>query len=60
VIDRRLWPELLALPPGAAPRDVINRHGERTQYVSVDDDSILRDVDTPEAYRSERRRAGFG
>ncbi len=60
VIDRRLWPELLALPSGAAPRDVINRHAGRTQYVNVDDDSILRDVDTPEAYRAERRRAGFG
>lgn len=59
LIDRRYWPELLALPDDAAPRDVINVHADQVAYVVTDDDSVLRDVDTPDDYRSERRRAGL-
>lgn len=59
LIDRRYWAEILALPDGGAPRDVINRYPERVAYVTVDSDSVLRDVDTPEDYRDERRRAGL-
>jgi molybdenum cofactor cytidylyltransferase len=60
LIDRRLWPELLALPDGSAPRDVINRHADQTAYVVTTDDGVVNDVDTPQAYREERRRAGLG
>ncbi|HVO42767.1 MAG TPA: selenium cofactor biosynthesis protein YqeC [Aggregatilineales bacterium] len=60
LIDRLYWPELLDLPPGAAPRDVINAHAEAVGYVNVSTDSILRDIDTPQEYRQERRRAGLG
>jgi molybdenum cofactor cytidylyltransferase len=59
LIDRKYWPEILALPPDGAPRDVIERHKDKIAYVTVDTDSILRDVDTPEAYREERRLAGL-
>jgi len=59
LIDRRYWSEILALPAEGAPRDVIERHKDRIAYVNVHSDSILRDVDTPEAYRDERRRAGL-
>ncbi len=59
LIDRRYWPEILSLPPGGAPRDVINRHSDQVAYVNVDTDSVLRDVDTPEDYQQERRRAGL-
>lgn len=58
LIDRRYWPELLALTDGA-PRDVINRHADRIHYVNVNTDSVLRDVDTPDDYDEERRRAGL-
>ncbi|MFN8378550.1 MAG: selenium cofactor biosynthesis protein YqeC [Anaerolineae bacterium] len=58
LIDRRYWPELLDLTDGA-PRDVINRHADRIHYVNVNTDSILRDVDTPDDYDEERRRAGL-
>lgn len=58
LIDRVYWQELLDLPVGGAPRDVINRHAEQIGYVETDD-SVLRDIDTPEAYAEERRRA-FG
>ncbi len=59
LIDRRFWPEILALPPEGAPRDVINAHAGEIAYVEVDTDSVLRDVDTPEDYSQERGRAGL-
>ena len=58
LFDRRFWPELLALESGA-PRDVIQRHADQTAIAEVDSDSILRDIDTPEQYRQERRWAGL-
>lgn len=58
LFDCRYWPELLALEAGA-PRDVIARYPDRLHLVPVDDDSILRDIDTPEDYRRERRLAGL-
>jgi molybdenum cofactor cytidylyltransferase len=59
LIDRRLWAEILALPPDGAPRDVINAHADRIAYVDVDTDSVLSDVDTPQEYAQERSRAGL-
>jgi molybdenum cofactor cytidylyltransferase len=59
LIDRMYWRDLLNLPPGSAPRDVINAHADETFYVNVDTDSVLRDVDTPDEYDQERRRAGL-
>jgi molybdenum cofactor cytidylyltransferase len=59
LIDRCLWPELMNLPLGSSPRDVINAHAAETAYIETDDDSILRDIDTPEAYHQARREAGL-
>lgn len=59
LIGRRYWPEILALPDNGAPRDVIDRHQDKLAYITVDNDSVLRDVDTPEEYRQERRLAGL-
>jgi molybdenum cofactor cytidylyltransferase len=59
LIDRRYWPEILALPPGSAPRDVISRYQKDVAHVDVNTDSVLGDVDTPDDYQQERRRAGF-
>jgi molybdenum cofactor cytidylyltransferase len=59
LIDRRYWNEIFDLPNDGAPRDVINAHPERVHYVKVDNDSVLRDVDTPEDYAEERARAGL-
>ena len=58
LIDRRFWPELLALESGA-PRDVLRRYPDAVTLLEVGTDSILRDIDTPEEYRRERRRAGL-
>lgn len=57
LIDRRYWKELLALADDGNPREVINAHP--VTYVSVENDSVLRDVDTPDDYRDERTRAGL-
>lgn len=46
-----LIPEFLALPPNATARDVIHPRRSETLYVDVDDQGILADIDTPEAYR---------
>lgn len=59
LIDRRYWPEILGLPDDGAPRDVLNVHTKETGYVIVDNDSVLKDVDTPTDYRDERRNAGL-
>lgn len=58
LIDRRYWQELLDLPAGSAPRDAINRHANDTAYVDADE-SVLGDIDTPEAYAEARAKAGL-
>ena len=59
LLDRRYWREMLELPVDGSPRQVINAHKDDITYVLVDNDSVLKDVDTPEAYREERRKAGL-
>lgn len=59
LIGRKYWAELLALPRNGAPRDVINEHHDEIAYVNVKTDSVLRDVDTPQDYQQERKRAGL-
>lgn len=59
LIDRQYWSEILDLPRGAAPRDVINAHADAIAYVNAETDSVLRDIDTPQDYQEERRRAGL-
>jgi molybdenum cofactor cytidylyltransferase len=54
LIDRRYFTELLALPPGAAPRALLQRHADDLRLVEVDSDAILLDLDRPEEY--DRRR----
>lgn len=56
IIDRRYFAELLALPPEAAPRVLLQRHPDDLLLVEVDSDAILHDLDRPEDY--ERLRPG--
>jgi GT2 family glycosyltransferase len=63
--SRRRFPTLMTglfestwLEP-LAPRDVLRRHPGQITLVEVDNDSILRDIDTPDQYRMELRRAGL-
>lgn len=51
--EKSLWPELLALPPSASPRQFLDAHAARIKYVAADE-SILQDLDTPEDYHRQR------
>jgi molybdenum cofactor cytidylyltransferase len=57
LIGRRYWPELLALPRGSAPRDLLAGRPEEVLAVPVGTDAILGDMDTWEEY--ERARAAW-
>jgi molybdenum cofactor cytidylyltransferase len=59
LISRQFWDEIVALPAGGAPRDVIQRHRDKLYFVDVETDSVLSDIDTPQDYERERRRAGL-
>ena len=54
LIGRRHFQELLALPRGAAPRDLLRRHKDAVHLVSVDSDSVLVDIDLPADYEAHR------
>ncbi len=60
LFGRRYWQELLDLPQGKSPRDLLNAHEPEIAYVNVNSDSILADIDTPEEYRMALRKAGLG
>jgi molybdenum cofactor cytidylyltransferase len=51
LIDRRYWPQLLALPRGAAPRDLLARYRDEILVAPVATDAILRDMDTWQEYQ---------
>lgn len=56
LIDRRYFAELLALPPEAAPRALLQHHPQDIFYVALDDDAVLHDLDRPEDYERLRPR----
>ncbi len=56
LIDRVWWNELLALPETATLRDFSHAHEDRIRYVTVETDSVLRDVDTLEDYDALLKR----
>ncbi len=56
LVDRSLWPELLALPAEATLRQFLNQHAAEIHYLNVDTPSVLMDLDTPEEY--DRQKPG--
>ncbi len=50
---RKLWPEILALPPSTNPRQFLDAHAGQILYVAADE-TILQDLDTPEDYHRQR------
>ncbi|MFQ5611150.1 MAG: NTP transferase domain-containing protein [Anaerolineae bacterium] len=56
LIDRVYWPEILSLDTAKTLRDFINARAGEIHYLNVETDSVLRDMDTPKAYRRELRR----
>lgn len=59
LIGRKYWSEFLELRNYQSPREVVNAHADDITYIKVNTDSVLRDVDTPEDYEAERKRAGL-
>jgi molybdenum cofactor cytidylyltransferase len=56
LIHRRYREEIGALPPEIGLRELMRRHPDDLQLVPVEDDAILRDMDTPEEYAQELAR----
>jgi molybdenum cofactor cytidylyltransferase len=54
LIGRAYFDELLALPPTAAPRDLLRRHEDEIYLVAAPDETILRDLDVPADYAESR------
>ncbi len=50
LLDRSYWRAMLELPAEAKPRAVIEGARERLRLVDVDDEGVLLDIDTREAY----------
>jgi molybdenum cofactor cytidylyltransferase len=59
VLDRAVWPLVRALPDSANPRQIFQAAG-RIVPVDLEDEAILRDLDTPEEYAREVERARRG
>jgi len=58
LIGRALFDELLRLDPGRGADGVIRAHRAQTQFVAVDDEGILVDVDDPQTYSRLESHAG--
>lgn len=50
--EESLWDEILAMRAPQTPRDFLNSHADQINYVEVDDEGILADLDTPEQYQA--------
>lgn len=59
LFERRFWHEILELPAGHAPREILRRRRAELALVEVANDCVLSDVDTPADYERERRLAGL-
>jgi molybdenum cofactor cytidylyltransferase len=52
IVGRSLWPEIAALQPPHTLRHLLQAHAGSIDYLPVDTDSILADLDTPQDYRN--------
>ncbi len=51
LVERSLWREMESAEEGENMRTFLNRHSATIEYLVVDSDSILKDLDTPEDYQ---------
>jgi molybdenum cofactor cytidylyltransferase len=51
LIDKAFWQEILDLPPGKAPRDMLQAHEREIYSVAVNTPSVIQDIDTLEDYQ---------
>jgi molybdenum cofactor cytidylyltransferase len=57
MFPRRFWQEILSLAPDKAPRAVLKANSDNVRKIAVDSDGILADIDTPDDYQRELKRA---
>jgi molybdenum cofactor cytidylyltransferase len=50
LVGRSLWPAILSLEVGCTLRDFLRSRADEIHYVVVEDEGVIRDVDTPEEY----------
>lgn len=51
LIGRSLWDALAGLQPDQTMRDFLNQHNRSIHYLTVETNSVLEDLDTPEDYQ---------
>jgi len=51
IVGRSLWPDIQALSPPQTLRDLLQANAGQIEYLAVDTDSILADLDTPDDYQ---------
>ena len=56
--DRRFADDLASLGGDSGGRDILQEHAGQVVTVELDDDAVLRDLDTPEAFDAYREGAG--
>lgn len=57
LIHARYRGEIAKLDPAVGLRELMRRHSDTIRHVVVEDDRVLSDMDTPEDYEREVRRA---
>jgi len=55
LIAREIWQEFLNLSPPQTPRDFLNMNSTKINYVGVDSESVLLDLDTPKDYQTSHQ-----
>jgi molybdenum cofactor cytidylyltransferase len=60
LVARSLWVGILALQPPDTLRNWMNLHSASIHYLEAPDDTILRDLDTPQDYQREIRNQSTG
>jgi len=56
LIGRRCFADLLALPPGSAPRALLRHYADDLHLVAAGSNSVLQDLDSPDDYERLRPR----
>jgi molybdenum cofactor cytidylyltransferase len=51
LISRKIWPQFLRIQYPLTPRDFLDQNKDEISYVSVDNNSIFKDIDTNEEYQ---------
>lgn len=54
ILPRNYWPEINQMQPHRTMRDFLNMHAREIIYVDARDDSVLRDIDTPDEYEEQK------